>query len=171
MPSRRLTFASLLSLLLHLAVLAGGDLLTRRPAAPARPTPAMLEAMLVPVPAAAERLLKNTLTEDRPAAQQPLPPPERPAVAGRRSPAADAQRKLASHLYYPEEAIARGLEGETRLLLSLEADGRIDDAQVASSSGHAILDQAAVRAAWAMGRLDAGGQRQLILPVVFRLRP
>jgi protein TonB len=171
MPSRRLAFAYLLSLALHLAILAGSHLLaSRRP--PPRATPAMLEAVLVPVPQEAERLLKNTLAEEQPkTAQPPHPAAPQPAARPQRQSAEAAQRKLAKHLYYPAEAVARGLEGETRLLLTLAADGRIADAQVASSSGHALLDQAALRAAWSMGRLEAAGQRELILPVLFRLQP
>ena len=44
------------------------------------------------------------------------------------------------------------------------------DAQVAASSGHKLLDEAAVKAAMAMGRLPETGAREVLLPVVFRLR-
>ena len=60
------------------------------------------------------------------------------------------------------------MEGEVRLLLLLDDSGRLLDARVASSSSHALLDQAAVEAAHATGRF-AGAGRELILPVVFRL--
>jgi protein TonB len=78
--------------------------------------------------------------------------------------------KLADVLFYPPEAVARGLEGEVRLLLTLERDGRVLDAQVAAGSGHKLLDEAAVKAAYAMGSLPDAGAREVILPVVFRLR-
>jgi protein TonB len=40
---------------------------------------------------------------------------------------------------------------------------------IAASSGHAILDQAAVKAAYAMGKVNWVQSRELILPVIFRL--
>ena len=80
-----------------------------------------------------------------------------------------AQRKLSQHLFYPAEALARGLEGEVRLLVRLSPDGRVDEVSVAASSGHAILDNAAIKAAYAMGGLP-GAPRELILPVVFQLQ-
>ncbi|KAB2938107.1 MAG: energy transducer TonB [Rhodocyclaceae bacterium] len=73
-------------------------------------------------------------------------------------------------MFYPPEAVSRGLEGEVRVLLTLDAEGGIMDAQVAAGSGHRLLDIAAVQAALAMGSLPGAGVRELILPVVFRLR-
>lgn len=172
--------ALLLSLLAHgLALLAGLPLF--HPA----PSPAPLTVTLPPLAEEtppAEPLLKNTLEADPPRPQAPQAPAPRPephgpgqaSAAPKRPPARDpveaAQRKLAKHLYYPAEAVAAGLEGEVRLLLTLDADGRILDASVAAGSGHAVLDQAALRAAWALGRVDGADKREMILPVVFRLR-
>ncbi|MBW7901310.1 MAG: energy transducer TonB [Rhodocyclaceae bacterium] len=174
MPYRRLVPAFAASLLLHAALLAGG-----RPPPPERPS--ALHATLRPpveAPAPVEPLVKNTLDEE---SERPLAPPPEPVPRSAEKPAAApakaaprqvraAQRKLAEHLYYPPEAIARGLEGEVRLILALAADGGIDDVQLAASSGHAILDDAAIRAAFAMGRLPGVGVRELILPVIFRLQ-
>jgi protein TonB len=56
------------------------------------------------------------------------------------------------------------------LLLVLSEDGTISDVQIAASSGHAMLDNAAIKAAYAMGRLSGVTARQMILPVSFRLR-
>ncbi|MFC5301748.1 energy transducer TonB [Azospira restricta] len=173
---RRLLLAFAASLLLHAAALGHGawrDLL--RPP-PARVLQATLRLPPVEVPPA-EPLLKNTLNEEREA--PPAPPPETPAA---QTPAAAppakaaarqvraAQKKLAEHLYYPPEAIARGLEGEARLILTLAADGGIADVRLAASSGHRLLDDAAVKAAWAIGRLPGVTARELILPVIFRLQ-
>ena len=71
--------------------------------------------------------------------------------------------------FYPREAIARGLEGRVILLLSLDAGGRVSGIEVASSSGHALLDDAALRAATRIAQLP-GGRRQVLLPVDFRLQ-
>ncbi len=168
----RLALAFVASLMLHLGVLAAIDGLSHR-ARPmlTRPTPAMLEAVLIPPARPPEPVLKDTLAEAKP---RPAPRPAAPTVDPRgrpRTASAAAQRKLAEHLFYPPEAIDRGLEGEVRLLLTLSANGTVEDATVAAGSGHRILDDAAVRAAWAMGRLPGTAAREVILPVVFRLRP
>lgn len=70
--------------------------------------------------------------------------------------------------FYPRAAIERGLEGRVVLLLNLGEGGQVTGIEVASSSGHALLDDAAVNAAGRIGRLP-GGRRQVLLPVVFRL--
>ena len=168
MPSRRLLLAYVASLSLHALLLVGGTLPDRRQPATTAPrtTPAMLEAKLTKTP---EPVLKDTLAT----AEAPTAPAQRtsPTTASGRKSVAAARRQLAEHLYYPPEAIARGLEGEVRLLLTLAPDGTVTDATVAASSGHALLDQAAVRAAHAMGRLVGADRREVLLPVMFRLRP
>jgi len=184
MPSRRFLLALAASLALHLTVL-GARLpdakVWRRGTAPAA-----LNARLLPPVAVtpAESLLKNTLAEqDAPQPAPPTsPPPPKPADAKHRAPnraaprssaaaaQAAAQRKLSKMDFYPPEAIAQGIEGEARLLLILDADGVIRDIQIAASSGHAILDRAAVKAASALGRLPESDRREMILPVVFKLR-
>ncbi|HMW43887.1 MAG: energy transducer TonB [Candidatus Accumulibacter sp.] len=121
-------------------------------------------------PAPDERLLKNTLPGEE--GRTLAAPARSPRTIERRADkhsVENAQRKLAQHVFYPPEAIARGLEGETRLLLRLDANGRITEVSIAASSGHAILDQAAVRAGRALGRLNWSENRELLLPVVFRL--
>lgn len=180
MPHRRLVLAFAASLLLHAAALVDG------PAAPpARLSAPPLQATLRLPPAApapAETLLKNTLDDEseRPLARPPESPPAMaPTAAPKAAPqpakapvrqVQAAQKKLAEHLYYPAEAIAGNLEGEVRLILTLAPDGGIADVQLAASSGHRLLDDAAIRAAWAMGRLPGVAARELILPVIFRLQ-
>lgn len=131
-------------------------------------------------PRPTEPVLKDTLAEQQHEAEQAAPRSEPvprsvrpPASRVPRGPAAKeraAQRKLAQYLFYPPEAVARGLEGEVRLLLILDVEGKVLQAQVASSSGHPLLDQAAVKAAYAMQRLPDASAREMILPVVFRLQ-
>ena len=90
----------------------------------------------------------------------------RPARAGggqtRRTRVADARR------FYPREAIERGLEGEAIVMLRLGDDGRLIDAEIARSSGHEILDHAALRAVRAALRFKPGS-REILLPVTFAL--
>ncbi len=169
--SRRFLFALAASLVLHLALLGLG--LPRKKVSP-HDTPASISARLLP-PATVrpEPLLKDTLADGE--SGKVAPPPPKPAEATSRrpvprTPEEAAQRKLSEVLFYPPEAVARGLEGEVRLLLTLDGGGAIRDAQVAAGSGHQILDDAAIKAALAMGSLPGAGARELILPVVFRLR-
>lgn len=49
------------------------------------------------------------------------------------------------NLNYPEEARRQNLGGRLRLLVVIAADGRILEAQLLTSSGHKLLDDAAVR--------------------------
>jgi protein TonB len=175
--SYSLALALCLSVVLHLALLGTppwwDQTSPRPPPLQARLTPAEL---LTP-PKPAEDLLKDTLAQEVEVRKKPaaaLKPQEAKGGSGSVKPepvsTEAAQRKLAQHLYYPEEAVRRGLEGEVRLLLILDGAGRVLSAEVAASSGHAILDQAAQAAALAMGSLPDAGVRELILPVVFRLQ-
>ena len=187
----RLAYALALSVSLHAVLLFAGAVDS---AAPPAPAPLEVRLRLPPAPPA-EALLKDTLAsedatkEKTPASKPPPPAPTPPSSLATQQPApADsarmksqasptpvrelraAQKKLAQHQYYPPAAIAAGIEGEVRLLITLAADGSVADVDVAAGSGHAILDQAAVRAAWAMGSLPGLGRRELLLPVVFSLR-
>ncbi|MBK6630521.1 MAG: TonB family protein [Betaproteobacteria bacterium] len=172
MFSRSFLFALAASVVLHLALIASG--LLGRKVSP-HDTPASISARLLP-PATVrpqEALLKDTMAE--PETAKAVQPPPKPVEGSRRRPAPRtpeeaAQRKLSEVLFYPPEAVARGIEGEVRLLLTLDRDGRLLDAQVAAGSGHRMLDEAAVKAAFAMGSLPEAGAREVILPVVFRLR-
>ena len=178
---RRLTLAFALSLAVHGAALLP-DNLKRLPAAPPKPPlQAVLRLPPAPEPLPAEPLLKNTLDEEPvPESIEPPPPPKpveparkpEPKAAPKNAQKRDiqiAQRKLSELQFYPPEAIARNIEGEVRLIIKLSENGTVDDVEIAASSGHAILDNAAIRAAYAMGSLTGVTSRELILPVVFRL--
>ena len=177
--SPRLIFAFALSLALHLGLVLP-DLLGRRLAAPPRP-PLQAALRLPPKPETppAEPLLKNTIdAEPAPPERKPPPalkppppatPPAKPKAAAKRE-VQIAQKKLSQHLFYPPEAIARGIEGEVRLIVKLSADGAVDNVSIAASSGHPLLDNAAIKAAYAMGSLTGATSRELILPVIFRLQ-
>jgi len=172
MPSS-LILALALSLALHASLLLPQAFKHGTPP----PPPALQARLRMPVEqpeASAEPLLKDTMASAEEAVKAPPPKvlvrrsqPEARATARRDVQA--AQRKLSEHLYYPPDAVARGIEGEVRLILTVSESGRIRDVHVGVSSGHAILDNAAVRAAWAMGRVDWAHSGELILPVIFRL--
>jgi protein TonB len=81
-----------------------------------------------------------------------------------------ANAQIARELLYPPEAIARGLEGQVLVLLFLDASGNAIAARLEASSGHALLDDAAVRAARTLRALPDSAPRVAMLPVRFRLR-
>ena len=173
MPCRRLLTALSISLLLHFFAVGGFDAWTRLRQNQQRNVAASITVTLADQPDVrandAETLLKDTLAKEEGQRRNAATP----AIGnGWRSIRREeiARRKLAGHLFYPPAAVARGLEGEVRLLLSLDVAGNIADVQIASSSGYPLLDQAAIDAAHAMGRLGDAGVHEMILPVNFSLQ-
>ena len=73
-------------------------------------------------------------------------------------------------LFYPAEAIAQGLEGETLVLLIINENGEVSAARIEQGSGHRILDEAALRAVRSLRSLPADAPRETFLPVRFRLK-
>lgn len=71
---------------------------------------------------------------------------------------------------YPLEAVARGLEGDVMVRVVLDDNGNVIASRLEASSGHALLDDAAVQAARALRGLPDGMPREVLLPVRFRLR-
>lgn len=84
--------------------------------------------------------------------------------------AAIAVEQLRRELPYPPEAIERGLQGEALVLLFLDASGNAIAARLEASSGHALLDDAALRAARLLRSLPDSAPREVLFPVRFRLR-
>ena len=87
---------------------------------------------------------------------------------------ADPVLVLAPPPDYPRRARRAGLEGSVDCLLVVEADGRVSSVRVVRSSGHAILDAAAVEALhrWVFQPgLSAGlpGRREVEHRVTFQL--
>lgn len=169
-PGVRLGWALGGSFVLHLFVLVPVGWW----AAVSLPPPPVPLTVQLPEPELAPVTALTTVVEE------PEPPPSKPAVAPaptfptpkprplRGKALATAMAALSQEMFYPREAIERGLEGRVVLLLHLDHAGRVQAAEVASSSGHALLDAAAVQAA---GKITAigGNARQVLLPVDFRL--
>lgn len=168
--SFRLLLALALSLAMH-GVLLLPDMLKRFSVAPPRPVlQASLRLPPRPDPAPAP-LLKNTLEDDAPrkeAASVKTPPPAAPPkpspkpgpvkkVTQREMQA--VQRKLSQYIYYPEAARQRGLEGTVEVFVELAADGSVDDVRLIRGTGHAILDNAAIKGFYAVGRLPGTSAR------------
>ena len=73
-------------------------------------------------------------------------------------------------LFYPAEAIARGLQGEAHVLLVIDEAGNVVATRLEQSSGHAILDEAALSAGRRLKSLPSDAPRQTVLPIRFRLK-
>lgn len=70
---------------------------------------------------------------------------------------------------YPYMALKRHLEGTTTITTTISASGAITNVSVSSSSGHSVLDEAAVAAAYAVGSYPnpTGGPVIVDTPVRF----
>ncbi|PKO36147.1 MAG: energy transducer TonB [Betaproteobacteria bacterium HGW-Betaproteobacteria-6] len=173
----RLFAALALSLLLHfLPLLSNFDFGQK-----SRSTVAPLTAELRPPPAPAIPPL--SLPEQPEPSAAPTPKTARPAPpkpAGKTAaPAAKTwthavrehlEKLDAADQFYPAEAIARGQEGEVLVLIIIDETGKVSAARVEQGSGHALLDDAALRAVRSLQSLPADAPRQVVLPVRFRLR-
>jgi protein TonB len=180
---RTLAKALALSLLLHAALLATGLRLPVPPTDFSRPAKAQLtvwlETFAAPplflppqsTAAASESVPRRAARTAQPDAAKQRTETEAAALqllSGEAAKKAGAQ--IARELLYPPEAIALGQEGEALVLLFLDASGNAIAARLESSSGHALLDDAAVRAARTLRALPANAPREALLPVRFRLR-
>lgn len=47
--------------------------------------------------------------------------------------------------YYPQASVRYGIYGDLRMLVVIRSDGNLDDIQILSSSGYAVLDEAAIK--------------------------
>lgn len=174
----RLFAALALSLSLHLLpLLPEVDFGQKSPS-----TAAPLSAELRPPPAPASAPPLALPEQPRPTSDQTAKPP-RPALskpaekAGAPAPKTWTQA-IREHLrkldnagqFYPAEAIAGGLEGEVLVLLIIDETGKVGAARIEHGSGHAILDEAALRAVRSLQSLPADTPRQVALPVRFRLK-
>ena len=178
-----------ISLALHAALVAlalPGAPTPRAPTLPRELTVRLPEVEKpAPEPASAPRLTlppepqPNASAGATPAAAKPRPAAPRVAISqpssGAPKPlsgeaARRAAEQLARDLPYPPEAVERGLQGEALVLLFLDGEGNAIAARLERSSGHDILDEAALRAARQLRALPASAPREALLPVRFRLR-
>jgi protein TonB len=163
--SRPLIIALSLSLVLHGSLLFTSAFRF----SPAPRHPALLASLRLPPDLAklpeplpdADTLLKNTIEDESPEKlpPTPLPPPKKkretsvPSNAANKHEMAAVQKKLSEYVFYPEQARQLGLEGTVTLFVELADDGRVEDVRVIASSGYPILDNAAVKGFYAVGRL------------------
>ena len=171
----RLALALALSLLLHLAPLLSQ--IVSPPPPPPKAAP--MEAQLRPAPNAQVPLMMP----EQPAAKasdspqkvsKPQITQQRPAPTRAKNWQDEVKRQIKKlderGLFYPAEAISRGLEGEALTLLIIDENGKVSAARIEQSSGHRILDDAALRAVRSLHSLPADAPRETLLPVRFRLQ-
>lgn len=70
---------------------------------------------------------------------------------------------------YPPEALDRQWEGVVRVLVEFGEKGNAERVAVEESSGHGVLDKAALEAARHWHLSEEGAKRSLLVPVAFRL--
>jgi len=165
----RLIFSYLLSLSAHLALFfTFSGLFDSHAHAPTRP-PLKITLRPAPDPALAPTDVISSTPKPSPLGHtSQAPQTSKPKHL--RGPALQrAQASLSKHLFYPPLAVTQGLEGEVVLLLTLDTTGQIRAVDIAKSSGHVLLDDAALDAARHIGSLP-GNPRQTLLPVTFRLQ-
>jgi periplasmic protein TonB len=106
-----------------------------------------------------------------------------PLVVGNRNAAHGHTTSLADTLpyilvspppVYPREARSKGWTGRVRVRVLISEQGIVQDAEIAGSSGHAVLDDAALRALrqWQFHPVCKDGQAVaawVVVPVLFRL--
>ena len=171
-PLFRLALALTFSLLLHLAPFLR-DLLATAPQENHRPP---LQARLAPPPptlAPVQPPLELPPANKATPEKHPEPKKQPPKTAGNKSWSQEIRRQFqqqqARGLFYPAEAIARGLEGEVLVLIILDESGQVSAARVEQGSGYPLLDEAALRAVRALHSLPADAPREAMQPVRFRL--
>ncbi len=112
------------------------------------------------------------------AADGPAAPPAQatgPTPEARQAVRVRLEQELARHFHYPLLARRRGWEGEVRLGLRIDPEGRVGAAQIIRGSGHELLDRAALEAIGKVLHLHgvtawlSGHDLQLELPVIYRL--
>ena len=85
------------------------------------------------------------------------------------------QRALIAHFEYPLLARRRGWEGVVHVGVRVEADGQLSRLRLVATSGHALLDRAALQSLGNVDRLKDsvdwlnGRQVDMILPVRYQL--
>ena len=85
------------------------------------------------------------------------------------------QNRLSKRFEYPWLARKRGWQGQVTLSLQVEDNGNLTHWKVSKTSGHALLDRSALKAARGIGRLQEadkllnGESLKLLIPVHYRL--
>jgi protein TonB len=115
--------------------------------------PAPLEGISPEVDALSQQLASLEATLDQQTQAYSNRPRVRRLTSASARQAADAAYLLdwrqrleaVGNTYYPEASLRYGIYGELRLLVIIRKDGSLEDVRVLSSSGYAVLDEAAIK--------------------------
>lgn len=183
-----LFIAFVLSLAFHLVCYTLADWAGMRTLPAPKPRPMIEAVLIVPQMTPVQELVPAEVPPATPASLPPPPAapprPPRPAddpVAARHppetaiavkppAPAAVPATEDKITKFYPLEAVQRGLEGTVMVSVMIDPAGNVTAARLERGSGHAILDEAAVRAARTLKNLPVEHHGEATLPVRFRLR-
>lgn len=114
----------------------------------------------------ATHTVDNSRADLRASDEQLMPPEKRNDIV------ADLLRAIEAHKVYPSRARRLGVQGLVRVAFRLQNDGWIADVRVDASSGSSLLDEAAMNAVSAVGRVrtdeDSKGMRNRDLEVEIR---
>jgi protein TonB len=81
------------------------------------------------------------------------------------------QRRIRDKLVYPAPARKAGIQGVTELSFTIHEDGRVSAVRVLKSSGHVVLDEAAVETIYAAAPFPRPpASARIAIPIAFRLR-
>jgi protein TonB len=171
----------------HEAVHAEQAVPAEQPSKPPEILPQPLEETLPRVSQSVAAMQREPAAEATPAAPGEAPAPTT-APEARSAPhasagetAADAayeaitstlQSRLQQAVSYPLIARANGWEGTVILAVRLDAEGRVEQAVVRQSSGHEVLDQAAIKAVRKVTPVPNPLTRPITIqvPIVYRLK-
>lgn len=141
-------------------------------AAPARGEPVTPPAPLKPHASSAHEALPefSEPTRKKRVLNVTLPSTDQAALAPTPTEFSRVKDLLADRLVYPLSAIEEGLEGEGSVLLSLKQDGSVFIARIQATTGHLVLDRAAVQAARQLPPMPSYAGGEVVLPFAFKLR-
>jgi protein TonB len=94
----------------------------------------------------AKKRVKPSPPDEQAPPPAPRPPPPRVAPP-RGTPQRDRLRPILTPVSYPESAQRAQLEGRVRVVMTIDARGAVVHVLLQASSGHAVLDEAAMRSA------------------------
>lgn len=176
----RLPLALIISLLFHSLPWLLNQTPPPKPPPPPKPSlNATLTPQVLTAPIAPPELILPEPPKHQAATPPPLPPkPEKPKPRESRLNAPQTwNQAIAQQLkslkdrqeYYPQEAIRQGLQGEVLVLVIIDENGNITAARVEESSGHRLLDDAALHNVRTIRSLPADAPREALLPLRFKL--
>jgi protein TonB len=81
------------------------------------------------------------------------------------------QRRIRDKLVYPASARKAGIQGVSEVTFTIHEDGKVSDVTIRKSSGHEVLDDAAIKTIVAAAPFPRPpAPARIAIPISFRLR-